>query len=102
MPVIRARDQRDAPACGCARDRGSGADVLVERPIARGRDDDHLRCPYELERHVGAPVERHLGRRRVVAAEGDADDGQSVFAERGDDLLRELAIGLVLSHVSPP
>src|SRR5581483_4179975 len=90
VTVVGTRDQRDA--AGKRRDRLAELQMLLERPVARRRDDDDLRRLDELERDLGSPVERELRRRRVVAAVRDAEDRQAA----GEQRVRGGAIGLVL------
>ena len=71
MPVVGARDERDAFLAARGGDRLAGPDVLWEGTLARWADDDGRSCvaAEEPERNQGAPVQRMFGERRVVAAE---------------------------------
>ena len=68
--------------------------MLLERAVARGADDDDPLRPKEVERDLGAPVERHLRLRGVVAAERDSDDRQAGCTQRFDNCAGQRPVAL--------
>ena len=83
----RARAARRSPR-RAGRCSSSGRSRAGATTTTRGARD-------ELERDLRAPVERELGRRRVVAAVRDAEDRQRRLEERGG----RVAVGLPLPHL---
>jgi len=75
VTVVRARNQ--GLATRQLGNRLSEAEVLVEGQIPGGSHYDDAPRTQEVERHLSAPVERHLRLLHQVAAVRDAQDRQA-------------------------